>query len=46
MTPYENARLVLHTTSAADPISRAARRAAEDVLRLIRELRECESKKP
>ncbi len=34
MTPRENARMVLHYTSADDALSRAARRAAEDVLRL------------
>jgi hypothetical protein len=34
VTPRENAKLVLHVTSSGDPISRAARRAAEDVLRL------------
>jgi hypothetical protein len=34
VTPRENAAMVLHVTSADDPISRAARRAAEDVLRL------------
>jgi len=34
VTARENASLVLHVTSADDPISRAARRAAEDVLRL------------
>jgi hypothetical protein len=34
VTARENASLVLHTVSSADPISRASRRAAEDVLRL------------
>jgi hypothetical protein len=34
VTARENASLVLHTVSPADPVSRASRRAAEDVLRL------------
>jgi hypothetical protein len=34
VTARENARLVLHTVSAETPTGRAARQAAEDVLRL------------
>lgn len=39
MTARQNAELVLHTVSSEDPTSRASRRAAEDVLRLLDPLR-------
>lgn len=39
MTARENASMVLHTVSSEDPVSRASRRAAQDVLRYEAHLR-------